>query len=94
MGLGRGAVDVQSRLQEGFRKWPLCATRQPCEKRLEMFQQAWFSWLFSHLEGVGLDAGDAVGGEGGVGVGDAAGEIDGAGGVIDDDGLEAEGVAV
>ncbi len=42
----------------------------------------------------GLDAGDASAGKGGVGVGDAAGEIDGAGGIFDDDGLEAEVFAV
>ena len=41
-----------------------------------------------------MNAGDVCGGEGCVGVGDADGEVDGAGGVFDDDGFEAEVVAV
>ena len=41
-----------------------------------------------------MNAGDVCGGQGGVGFGDAVGEVDGAGGVFDDDGFEAEVVAV
>jgi len=41
-----------------------------------------------------LDAGDACGCEGGVGFVYASGQVDGAGGVFDDYGFEAEGVAV
>ena len=40
------------------------------------------------------DSGDVEDGEGSVGFGDAAGEVDGAGGVFDDDGFEAEVVAI
>ncbi len=42
----------------------------------------------------GVDSGDVEDGEGGVGFGDTAGEIYGAGGVFDDDDLEAEVLAV
>jgi len=40
------------------------------------------------------DSGDVEDGEGSVGFGDAAGEVDGAGGVFDDDDLEAQVLAV
>ena len=49
-------------------------------------------WLFLNISR--LNAGDVCGVQGGVGFGDAVGEIDGAGGVFDDDGFEAEVVAV
>ena len=42
----------------------------------------------------GVDSGDVEDGQGGVGFGDAAGEVDGAGGVFDDDDFEAEVLAV
>ena len=41
-----------------------------------------------------MDAWDFVQGKGGVGFGDAVGEVDWAGGVFDDDGFKAEGFAV
>ncbi len=50
------------------------------------------SWGCSYCGG--LDARDVEGGEGGVGFGYAAGEVDGAGGVFDDYDLEAEVLAV
>ena len=43
---------------------------------------------------VRLDARNVCCGEGSVGFGDTVGQIDGAGGVFDDDGFEAEGFAV
>ena len=41
-----------------------------------------------------MNAGDVRGGQCFVGFGDAVGEVDGAGGVLDDDGFEAEVVAI
>ncbi len=46
------------------------------------------------LEGGCEDAGNVGGGEGGVGFSDAAGQVDGAGEVFEDDGFEAEGFAI
>ena len=50
--------------------------------------------LAGYSYGGGINSRDVEDGQGGVGFGDAAGEVDGAGGVFDDDDFEAEVLAV